>query len=152
MEVATLVRLRLSEINFPKVMPTVKELIAIQEKGDINMSIDMYTDCKEYYELTTRSMLPQDRTQRLYILSIRKSRIAGRIRQICLIPTESMTADGLTQPMLSTCLMRLVSSGTVEFKNADHNMEVPARIPQRRTSTKVTAPSPRRSPTARLHY
>ncbi|CAJ1354418.1 unnamed protein product [Effrenium voratum] len=74
MEVATLVRLRLSEINFPKVMPTVKELIAIQEKGDINMSIDIYTDCKEYYELTTRSMLPQDRTQRLYILSIRKSR------------------------------------------------------------------------------
>ena len=124
MEVATLVRLRLSEINFPKVMPTVKELIAIHGKGDINMSIDMCTDCKDYYELTTGSMLPQDRTQRLYILSIRESRIAGRIRQICLIPTESMTADGLTKPMLSTCLVRLISSGVVEFKNADHNMEV----------------------------
>ncbi|CAJ1452331.1 unnamed protein product [Effrenium voratum] len=124
MEIATLVRLRMSEVDYPKVMPSIKQLIGIQEAGDMNMPLDMYTDCKDYFSLVTGTSLPQDRTQRLYVLAVRESRIAGRIRLTCLVPTEYMTADALTKPMVSPVMMKMLSTGLVEFHNADHNMEV----------------------------
>ena len=101
MEIATLVRLRMSEVDYPKVMPSIKQLIGVQEAGDMNMPLDMYTDCKDYFSLVTGTSLPQDRTQRLYVLAVWESRIAGRIRLTCLVPKEYMTADALTKPMVS---------------------------------------------------
>ena len=55
--------------------------------------------------------VPQDRHQRLYVLSLRENRVNGRLRKCFLIPTEIMGADALTKKMISRQLMNLLTSG-----------------------------------------
>ena len=119
-EASTLVMVRLSEILHFHVSVTVNDLIKIQEENNLKMPVDSYGDCRDLWELITglRST-PQDRTQRLYVLSIKEARISGRLRQIAIVPTECMTADALTKPMTSPCLLKLMSSGIVQFWNED---------------------------------
>ena len=63
--------------------------------------------------------LPQDKSQRLYVLGIREARLCGRIRLFTLVPTQSMLADGLTKPMESHALLLLLSAGKVEMFGVD---------------------------------
>ena len=102
MESAGLVALRLGEIMTEAKKPTVQQLAALQERGAPYLPVDCATDCRDFFELTTGSKaLPQDKGQRIYILAHREARIVGRLRRTFLIPTESMTADPLTKPMVS---------------------------------------------------
>ena len=50
-------------------------------------------------------------------MAFREARMAGRLRWLMLVPTESMTADSLTKSMVAEPMMRLLSSGTMSFKN-----------------------------------
>ena len=121
-EASILVMVRLSEILHFHTNVTVNDLIKIQEENNNRLPVDSYGDCRDLWELITglRST-PQDRTQRLYVLSIKEARISGRLRQIAIVPTECMTADALTKPMISPCLLKLMSSGMVQFWNEkDH--------------------------------
>ena len=44
------------------------------------MPLDMYGDARDVYELITGSKtMPQDKTQRLYVLSIKEARLDGRV-------------------------------------------------------------------------
>ncbi len=130
LETASLVALRLSEIFSKQVKPTLQELAALQEKGIPYLPIDAYTDCRDFYSLTTGgSALPQDRSQRVYVLAHREARLAGRLRWMILVPTECMLADALTKPMLAVQLLKLMTSGHVDFKNQPNHPIEARRLP-----------------------
>jgi len=100
----------------------LKDLIEIQESGHPNLPMDFYGDCRDLFELVTgERTLPQDKTQRLYVLAVKEARLSGRLRYVNLVPTQSMTADCLTKAMVSDCMMLLLTTGIVMFKNEkDH--------------------------------
>ena len=89
---------------------------------------DYCGDCRDVFELVTGTRtLPQDKSQRLYILSLKENRISGRMRMMVLVPTQCMTSDSLTKPMIHYSMMHLLSTGLIKFANEiDH--PVPARI------------------------
>ena len=122
LETATLCMLRLAEMMHPKKEPSLKDLIEIQESGHPNLPMDFYGDCRDLFELVTgERTLPQDKTQRLYVLAVKEARLSGRLRYVNLVPTQSMTADCLTKSMVSECMMLLLTTGIVTFKNEkDH--------------------------------
>eukprot|EP00435_Cladocopium_sp_Y103_P056006 s391_g18.t1 len=120
MESTTLILIRLSEMMHTSVSPTIKELIVIQESGNPLLPCDFVMDCKDLWELCTgQKVLPQDKTQRLYILGVRESRVTGKIRMTILVPTESMVADALTKPMISPGLLQLLTTGRIEIFGTD---------------------------------
>ena len=120
LESSTLCMLRLAEMMHEKREPTIKDLIVIQEAGHRELPLDFYGDCRDLFELITgERTLPQDKSQRLYILAIKEARLAGRMRYTSLVPTESMTADSLTKAMVSSCMLLLLSAGVVMFRNED---------------------------------
>ena len=118
MEVTQLVAIRYTEVlgagfTLPLYRtPTVKELLEVQESGIYCLPIDDYTDCGDHLELMTGLKgTPQDRHQRLYVLSLRDSRMIGTIRRAILGPTDIMAADALTQSMISPQMMDLLTTG-----------------------------------------
>ena len=118
METTTLIMVRLAEIMHKNHGLTIKQLIKIQENGCAELPTDFYGDCRDVYELVTGARtLPQDKGQRLYILSIKESRIAGKMRMMVLVPTQSMTADSLTKPMIHHSMLYLLTTGMVQFDN-----------------------------------
>ena len=118
LEASTMIMIRLSELHHPSAQPTVKQLIQVQEQGDPKIPMDFYGDCRDLFELTTGlRTLPQDRSQRLYTLGLKEARISGKMRLVTLVPTEAMTADSLTKPMIHDCLLHLLTTGIVRFFN-----------------------------------
>ena len=129
LECATLVSTRLAEITFGPTRPSLKQLLDIQERGSVYFPVDAHTDCRDFYELATGTRtLPQDKSQRLYIMAHREARAQGRVRWLILTPTECMTADALTKTMQSPCLMSWLTSGCVRFWNTGHPLEM-KRLP-----------------------
>ena len=129
-EAAVMVSVRISEMLHPDRQPTLSQLAAIQEAGNPQLPIDDYTDCNDVYQLVTMSKtLPQDKTQRIYVLSLRESRLSGRVRWMALVPTESMVADVLTKPMHAKQMLTLLTSGVLEVKNEEtHHLQM-KRLP-----------------------
>jgi hypothetical protein len=124
-ELAQLVAMRLAEIFSYRARLTVQELIQIQTDVSWPIPIDHYTDCGDFFELVTGSKgCPQDKTQRLHILSVREDRITRRIRFFVQIPTESMLVDALTKVMLSGLLMTFLTSGFWRIQHADHKVRL----------------------------
>ena len=87
-------------------------LIRIQEEGGFAIPIDHYTDCRDLFQLVVGEKgVPQDRYQRLYILSLREDRIKGTIRHFIWIPTAAMIADPLTKVMICPNFYDLLTFG-----------------------------------------
>jgi len=79
---------------------TVNELIKMQELNLYSIPTDHCTDCDDLFKLVcSGKALPQDRMQRVYVMSIREDRVHRRIRFMIKLPTEIMVADGLTKQM-----------------------------------------------------
>ena len=79
----------------------LSELIAIQEAAAWAIPIDYFTDCRDLFQLVVgQKGIPQDRYQRLYILSLRADRMKGGIRHFYWIPTLSMIVGALTKVMV----------------------------------------------------
>ena len=132
LETATLVSLRLAELLTSTLKPTLQQLAALQERGVPYLPVDVMTDCKDFYSLTTGvSALPQDKSQRIYILAHREARLSGRTRWTILTPTQSMVSDALTKVMLSKQLLHLLSTGQVIFRNEDGHPLEARRLPPR---------------------
>ena len=129
-EAAVLVSVRISEMLHKIKNPTLQQLAAIQETGNPQLPLDDYGDCNDVFQLVTQcKTLPQDKSQRIYILSLRESRLSGRIRWMILIPTRSMAADALTKPMVSKQMMVLLSTGILQVENEDkHHIQL-KRLP-----------------------
>ena len=100
LEAATLCMIRLSEITHSEKKPSLQQLIAIQSQGNACLPMDMYCDARDVFELVTGTKtLPQDKTQRLYVLAVKEARLDGRIRMVALIPTQCTLADSLTKSL-----------------------------------------------------
>ena len=96
---------------------TLSMLIKIQEEGGWVIPIDHYTDCRDLFQLVVGEKgVPQDRYQRLYILSLREDRIKGTIRFFLWIPTSAMISDALTKVMISPNLYDLITHGYWRWK------------------------------------
>lgn len=94
MESASLIALRLGELLVQEKRPTLQRLAALQEKGVPFLPVDAYTDCRDFFELSTgKKSMPQDKSQRIYIMAHREARLCGRLRWLILIPTQCMTSD-----------------------------------------------------------
>ena len=129
-EAAVMVSIRLSQLLHRSDRPTLQQLAAIQEAGNPQLPIDDYGDCNDVYQLVTMcKTLPQDKTQRIYILSLRESRLAGRVRWVALTPTESMVADVLTKPMFAPQMLKLLTSGVLDMKNEETHHVQMRRLP-----------------------
>ena len=129
LECATLVSARLAEITYGPVRPTVAQLLAVQENGCTWFPADSHTDCKDFYELSTGARaIPQDKSQRLYLIAHREARASGRLRWLILTPTQCMTADALTKIMSSPCMMKWLTTGCIDFWNTGHPLEM-KRLP-----------------------
>ena len=73
-------------------------MIKLEEEGRFDIPMDIITDCKDLWELETgQKGVPQDRTQRLIIMSLRERRAQGRIRNACWTDTRDMIANSLTK-------------------------------------------------------
>jgi hypothetical protein len=123
-ELAQLVGLRLTEIfghgiQTPfKVRVPLRILITIQEDAAFALPIDHFTDCRDVFELVVgQKGVPQDRYQRVYVMSLREDRIKGAIRRFVWIPTTAMLADCLTKPMISAIMYDLLHFGYWQFDN-----------------------------------
>lgn len=74
LEASTMIMVRLSELMRNLASPTIKQLIKLQEEGDPRVPIEFYGDCKDLWELVTGlRTLPQDKSQRLYILGKKRA-------------------------------------------------------------------------------
>ena len=93
-------------------IPTVRELIKMQELNCTIIPTDHCTDCNDLFELVcSGKALPQDRMQRVYVMSIREDRVLRRIRNFVKLPTEIMLADGLTKVKKCEVLMDYLTFG-----------------------------------------
>lgn len=120
LETSALVMVRLAELLHPEPSPTLQQLTKIQEEGDPRLPVDYYGDCKDVFELLTgQRTLPQDKSQRLYILSLKEARLTGKMRLLTLVPTECMTSDSLTKPMVHESMLLLLTTGIVRFFNVE---------------------------------
>ena len=129
LECVTLVSARLAEITYGPIRPSIQQLVAVQENGCWWFPADSHTDCKDFYELSTGlRAIPQDKSQRLYLIAHREARASGRLRWLILTPTECMTADSLTKVMVSPCMMKWLTTGCIDFWNTGHPLEM-KRLP-----------------------
>ena len=86
-ELAQLVAMRITELFCIGIrtplgcQPSLPQLIELQEDAAWKLPIDQYTDCRDLFMLMVGLKgVPQDRYQRLYVLSLREDRIKGAIR------------------------------------------------------------------------
>ena len=99
-------------------MTPLSILQKVQEDGLWMIPIDQITDCRDLFQLVVGTKgVPQDRYQRLYILTLREDRVKGCIRHFYWIPTTAMLADCLTKSMLSALMFDLMQHGYWQFDN-----------------------------------
>ena len=123
-ELTQMIAMRVSEVLAGR-HHSLPQIVNMWESGGWLIPIDHMTDCFDFFELATgEKTMPQDKTQRLYIASIREHRIAGRIRRFIWVPTQTMLADALTKSMISKQLLCLLTSGTVHFFNTEKCIQV----------------------------
>ena len=100
-----------------------RDLIEVQERNLLPIPIDHYTDCNDLFELITGEKgVPQDKTQRLYVMGLREDRLTRRVRYLFKIPTDVVVSDALTKSMISYTLYTLLTSGfwKVQHVKAKH--------------------------------
>ena len=97
-------------------------MIYAEEHGILELPIDVVTDCFDVIELCTGERgCPQDRSQRLIILSLRERRLLRKIRHMMHIDTNDMPANRLTKYVPSDrALTRILESGTMKFEKPLH--------------------------------
>lgn len=68
---------------------TLRQPLDVQEQNIMPFPVDHFTDCGDLYELITGVKgVPQGKSQRLYILSLRGDRAQGRIRNVFFCTTK----------------------------------------------------------------
>ena len=110
---------RFTELTAPHV-PTVDELIQMSSRGSYELPVHHFTDCMDLVELATGIRgCPQDRSQRLIVLSIRERRLLGKTSSTNHLQTQDMVANSLTKHDPSDMQMaQLLSSGHLVFSHA----------------------------------
>ena len=89
-------------------------LMNVQDRGMCMVPHDHYIDCMDLWELSCGLKgIPQDKSQRLGVLSIREERRTERLRRLFHVTTQWMLADCLTKHSgyFSKSLHQLLSCG-----------------------------------------
>ena len=116
-----MIALRMTELQSPlDYSVPLWLMIQIEELGQFRLPIDVITDCKDLWELETgQKGVPQDRTQRLIIMSLRERRAQGRIRNTLWTDTRDMLANSLTKHVTwDKQLHTLLSQGLIVHEYA----------------------------------
>ena len=113
-----LISMRFTERVFVKA-PTLQDLIDADSDSRLEVPIDAITDCNDLYELITGMKgVPQDRSQRLIIMSLREKRMIRKLRNIAWCDTNDMAANSLTKHDLnSEVFYMLLRNGVLKMKN-----------------------------------
>jgi hypothetical protein len=92
-----MVALRLTEQAWQS-KPSLEDLIEVELQGLYDTPIDIYTDCRDFFELTCGLKgVPQDRSQRLIIMSMRERRALRKFRSMSWINTQAMLVNAMTK-------------------------------------------------------
>ena len=116
-----MIAMRLTELACPLLhaitgklrQPTYDELLEMETDGHYDLPIDSLTDCMDLMQLVTGAKgVPQDRTQRLLILSLREKLMVHKLRHFGWLHTKDMCANNLTKPDLKDqSLNQLMDTG-----------------------------------------
>ena len=120
--------MRLTELTSPTQLD-LKNLIRIEKAGNYDLPIEVLCDCNDVLELVTgKKGVPQDKSQRLIILSLRERRLMGRSGFHIHIRTQDMVGNCLTKHAPCEQILKLLFCGCIEFL---HPMVVhpPCRVP-----------------------
>ena len=115
--VGHIVTLRLGEASLHckyNFMLTARLLAEITDTGKLPYPCDHYIDCMDLWELSCGMRgIPQDKSQRLGILSMREERRSERLRRLLHVRTRWMVCDMLTkrEGADSKSLLELLSRG-----------------------------------------
>ena len=109
---------RITELSSPYPL-NVQSLMELDDIGLWELGVSSVTDCFDVIQLLVGQRgVPQDRSQRLVVLSLRERRLLSKIQHLVHVRTQDMPANCLTKhvshcPQLHSCL----TSGTVVFKH-----------------------------------
>ena len=132
-QIAQLVSNRLTEPYHKMLLkqPVFRPLdgLSMQYQNIVLVPIDSLTDCMDVWELVNnRKGLANDKTQRLVVLGLREYKQLGIIRCFAHCPTRVMPADGLTKVGTFSQLLKLVTTGRLQFQ--DWRQQVKQQQPQ----------------------
>ena len=113
-----MVCLRYTELLFWK-QPSLDQMIRIQANGVYDFQQDLFTDCDDLLELVCGLRgVPQDRTQRLIILSLRERKALGMFRNLIWCDTKDMAANSLTKSVpFDEQLFQLQHTGVLRYQH-----------------------------------
>ena len=128
---AEIVASRLTEAWWPgATLPTVEQMISIEDVGTFTVPIVSLTDCLDLLELISGARgVPQDKGQRLIILSLRERRILQKTMGHGHIDTRDMLANALTK-RVTDCpqLGELLTSGRIQFSYTLNYVGAPEHV------------------------
>ena len=120
---AETVAMRQTEVHAPtsSAIPT-SVLIHMEQEGRYDMLIYHMTDCHDLLDLVVGHRgTPQDRSQRLIILSLRERRLLRKTAGMMWCDTRDMLANAMTKVVTSYDILHgLLDTGVVKFM---HNIE-----------------------------
>ena len=96
---------------------TITQLIHYEDLAVYDLPIDHLTDCFDLVELWTGTRgAPQDRSQRLIILSLREKRMIQKLRHLLHVDTHDMSANRLTKfDGKDYALINILDTGKLSF-------------------------------------
>ena len=126
--------MRVTEQYWPGI-PTLEQLITADADAKYEIPIDSMTDCRDLYELVTGLKgVPQDRSQRLIVMSIREKRLIRKVRSVIWCDTCDMLANSLTKHSTTERVWyRFLETGHIEMSNK--NMLAATRCQPQRNYT-----------------
>ena len=97
----------------------IDDLLWYEDHAIYDLPVDHVTDCFDMVELITGHRgVPQDRSQRLLILSLREKRMIGKFRHLMHCDTHDMPANRLTKfDGQDYALIALLDNGWLLFKH-----------------------------------
>ena len=105
---------RFTELNCPFKLPSLDTLISLER---YDLPIATFTDCHDFFDLVSGAKgVPQDRSQRLIILSLREKRFNSIVKASVWCTTHDMVSNALTKYAPSEQLAALLEAGKIVFK------------------------------------
>ena len=97
----------------------INDLIKYEDMAVYDLPIDHLTDCMDLVDLWTGQRgAPQDRSQRLIILSLREKRMIHKLRHLLHVDTKDMAANRLTKfDGKDYALLTLLDYGLLHFQH-----------------------------------
>ena len=117
LQLAETVAMRYTEQRFPSLSPPgLKLLIDIESVGKFELPVIACTDCHDLVDLLTGLKgCPQDKSQRLIILSLRERRLLNKTAGLRWQDTRDMVANALTKKVSTSNLDLILKSGILKM-------------------------------------